>query len=161
MKLRRRRKEGCHRTLCLHQAAASARAPLRSRSPLPFIFPSSPSSAPPARNLPFQLVSRHVPPSSCSSYPSPAVPLLPFFFIKLPKQQGMAYVAWCCTQPAGPACRFSHSGAQFAAPLPLHQIRWPRLFSGSNGILSVAGGAIGKQRPKMRFSVSFPSLLNK
>ena len=43
---------------------------------------------------PFQLVSRHVPPSSCSSYPSPAVLLLPFFFIKLPKQQGMAYVAW-------------------------------------------------------------------
>ena len=49
---------------------AAAIAPLRSRSPFPFIFPSSPSLAPPARNLPFHLVSRHVPPSSCSSYPS-------------------------------------------------------------------------------------------
>ena len=48
----------------------------------------------PARNLPPQLVGRHVPPSSCSSYLSPAVLLLPFFFIKLLKQQGMAYVTW-------------------------------------------------------------------
>ena len=74
---------------------------------------------------PPQLVCRHVPPSSCSSYPSPAVPLLPFFFIKLLKQQGMAYVAWRCTQPAGPASRSSQptAGAQLAAPLPLHQIR--------------------------------------
>ena len=140
------------------QAAASAIAPLRSRSPPPFIFPSFPSSpsAQPATCRPSLSA------ATCrSSYSFPAVPLLPSFFIKLPKQQGMAYVAWRCTQPAGPDSRFSHSGAQLVAPLPLHQIRRPRLLSGSNGILSVAGGAIGKQRPKINYPVSFPSLLNK
>ena len=114
---------------------------------------------------PFQLVCRHVPPSSCSSYPSPAVPLFPFFFIKLLKQQDMAYVAWRCTQPAGPACRSSQPVQPQRRParrtLASSPNQVPRLLSGSNGILSVEDGAIGKQRPKMRFPVSFPSLLNK
>lgn len=51
--------------------------------------------------------------------------------------------------------------AQLAAPLSLHLIGRPRLLFGSNGSPSVADGAIGKQRPKMRFPVSFPSLMNK
>ena len=51
--------------------------------------------------------------------------------------------------------------AQLAAPLLLHPIGWPRLLSGSNGILSVAGGAIGKQSMKMNYPVSSSSLMNK
>ena len=46
-------------------------------------------------------------------------------------------------------------------PCPFIQSGGPRLLSGSNGALSVAGGAIGKQSMKMNYPVSSPSLMNK
>ena len=66
-----------------------------------------------------------------------------------------------CRVARYPASWPSYSGTQLAAPLPFHPIGWPQLLSGSNDILSVAIGAIGKQRPKMRFPVSFSLLTNK
>ena len=145
---------------------ATARAPLRSRSPPPFIFPSFPSSsfAQPATCRP-SLSAATCRQAVAPAIPPPAVPLLSFFFIKLPKQQGMAYVAWCCTQPAGPTCRSSQPVQPQRRParrtLASSPNQVPRLLSGSNGILSVEDGAIGKQRPKINYPVSFPSLLNK
>ena len=45
-------------------------------------------------------------------------------------------------------------------PCPsLNQV--PRLLSGPNGIFSAAIGTIGKQRPKMNYLVSSPSLMDK
>lgn len=87
----------------------------------------------------------------------PAVLLLPFFFIKLLKRQSAA-VAWY------PACWPSQSVQLQRAPSSPHLCpspnQVPRLFSGSNGILSVAIGTIGKQRPKMNYPVSSSSLMN-
>ena len=104
---------------------AAARAPLRSRSPPPFIFPLSLPPPFSASKCPLRRSSLSA--ATCrSSHPSPAVPLLPFFFIKLLKQQGMAYVAWRCTQPAGPTCR---SSQPTAAPSSSH----PCLFTKSGG----------------------------
>lgn len=93
---------------------------LRSRFYFCFLFLSSfPSSLPPpsSTNLPpppSQFASRHVPGSSCPSYPSPAVLFFLFFFIKLPKQQSAAVAAWrganLLAQLVGPAV----TGAQLA-----------------------------------------------
>ena len=59
--------------------------------------------------------------SQTSSYPYPSCFALPSFFIKLPKRQSVAVVAWRGIQLAGPAV----AGAQLTAPLPLHPIGWP------------------------------------
>ena len=146
----------------------SATQPGRNQSscPLPdltLLLPSSflplppPSSRQPATCRP-SLSAATCRQAVAPAIPPPAVPLLPFFFIKLPKQQSGRPLR--SVVPSLPV-QLADCGAQLVAPLPLHQIRWPRLLSGSNGILSVEDGAIGKQRPKMRFPVSFPSLLNK
>ena len=95
--------------------------------------------------------------SQTSSYPRSSCFAFPFFFIKLPKPQSVAVVAWRGTQLAGPAI-----AAPSSPPLLLlHPIGWPRLLSGSNGILSVAIGAIGKQRLKINYPISSSSLMNK
>ena len=118
--------------------------------------PTSPQPAVPACQPPRaakQLLQLSL--SSCSASP--------FLLHKITEaaRYGIRRVALYSTCRPSLPVQLADCGAQFAAPLPLHQIRWPRLLSGSHGILSVAGGAIGKQRPKMRFPVSFPSLLNK
>ena len=127
MKLRRRREEDedYHHAFCLHQAAASAIAPLRSRSPLPFIFPFSllppfsaskcPLRRPSLSAATCRHVSLQLSLSSCSASP--------FLLHKITEaaRYGIRNVAWYLA--CGPASRFSHSGAQLAAPLPLHQIR--------------------------------------
>ena len=97
------------------QAAARARfrSPLLSSS-----FPLSlPPPSPPARIPPPQLVSRHV--SEEQSFqlsPPPAVPLLPSFFIKLPKQQSVAVVTWRSTQLADPAVTGGRPARRTLAP---------------------------------------------
>lgn len=93
--------------------------------------------------------------------PSPAVLLLPSFFIKLLKRQsGSVVVAWY------PACWPSQSAQLQRRPArrilaPSSNQMAALRFSGSNGILSVAIGTIGKQRHKMNYSVSSSSLMDK
>lgn len=107
-------------------------------------------------------VGRHVPPSSCPSYPSPAVLLLPSFFINYRSSRAEAQwtsrgmVPSLLAQLAGPAVAAPSSSHPCSSP---NQV--PRLLSGSNGILSAAIGTIGKQRLKMNYPVSFSSLTNK
>ena len=133
MKLRRRReeKEHYHHAFCLHQAAAAARAPLRSRSPLPFIFPSSPSSAPPARNLPFQLVGRHVSLqlslSSCSASP--------FLLHKITEaaRYGIRRVALYST--CRPNLPVQLAGLAIAAPSSPHPCPFTKSGAGSSPVL--------------------------
>ena len=170
MKLRRRRrkeKEPCHRVLHHHSARPRPEPPLppalTSSTTISILLSLHPAT--PLRIPPPQLVCRHV---SGEQYP-PAVPLpscpaSPFLLHKiteakerggvdrgvvpsLPTQLSYSTIAWRC-----PAC---------PPPLSFHLIGWPRLLSGSNGIFSVAIGAIGKQRPKMNYPVSSPSLTNK
>ena len=160
-----KKEEGGRSTTIMRSASTRPRPRPQPRSVLALLLPSSFHSlflhhSPPAR---VSLRRSSLSAATCRqavapAIPPPAVPLLPFFFIKLPKQQSGRPLR--SVVPSLPV-QLADCGAQLAAPLPLHQIRWPRLLSGSNGILSVAGGAIGKQRPKMRFPVSFPSLLNK
>ena len=91
--------------------------------------------------------------------PPPAVPLLPSFFIKLPKRKSVEGR----TGEERPACRPScnRRAPSSPHPCPFIQSGGPRLLSGSNGALSVAGGAIGKQRPEKNYPVPSPSLTNK
>ena len=166
MKLRRRRKEEGELTLLAlpspSQPAARAYAP----PPPPTIVTalSSPTSAPPART-------HHRP-----SFPSATgrksdvlqlslaivVLLLPSFFIKLLERKSGREEPWRAPSLPTQLSYLTITGrAQLAAPLPLHPIGWPRLLSGSNGIFSVAVGAIGKQRIKINYPVSSPSLTNK
>ena len=143
----------------LRHSASPLPAP-RSCSPLLFIISVlSLHPAPPARIAPPQLVSRHGSGEQCPpAIPPPAVPLLPFFFIKLLKQQSVEGRTVAGAQLADPAVT---GRAQLAAPLLLHPIGWPPPAPVSRCDLSTAIGAIGKQRPKMRFPVLFPSSLNK
>lgn len=167
MKLRRRRKEEGGPTFRALPSpsppAARARFCSRSCSLLPSSFHSlllhpahQPATYPPSLSA-----------ATCrramsSSYPSPAVPLLPFFFIKLPKQKSVEERTVAGAQLADPAVLLNDNRARPARrTLAPSSNRVPRLLSGSNGILSVAGGAIGKQRPKMNYPVSFPLLMNK
>ena len=157
-----KKEEGGRRT---NIACLAATRPVRSQAPAPrYSFHHHSSLPPPAPTSP------HPPPPSfpaatCrraifSSYPLPSCSASSFLFHKNYRSNRAWRTQYPASRPSCPAQR-QHADAQLAAPLPLHPIRWPRLLSGSNGILSVAGGAIGKQRPKMRFSVSFPSLMNK
>ena len=167
MKLRRRREEDedYHHAFCLHQAAASAIAPLRSRSPLPFIFPFSllppfsaskcPLRRPSLSAATCRHVSLQLSLSSCSASP--------FLLHKITEaaRYGIRRVALYSTCRPNLPVQLADCGRPARRTLAPSPNQEPRLLSGSNGILSVAGGAIGKQRPKMRFPVSFPSLLNK
>ena len=161
MKLRRRRRRLPSRAP--PQPGRSQRPPPpRSCSP-PFIIsvlsPSTPS--PPACAFyrpasPSPRAGRAI----LSSYPSSGCSASPFLIHKITEASERGGRG---TQPAGSAVLSNDSmaGAQLAAPLPLHQIGWPQSLSGSNGSLSVTIGTIGKQRPKMDYPVSSPSLTNK
>lgn len=138
----------------------------RNHSPLPFPFlfiistlppftqshqpapPTAPVSPPPR-------VGRAMP----SSYPSPSCSASPFLLHKITETAERGGK----DRGGRPACRPSCNRRAPSSPPPLllHPIGWPRLLSGSNGILSVAGGAIGKQSMKMNYPVSSPSLTNK
>ena len=135
MKLRRRRKEekqDCHYLFCHPQPGRGhSLTPLLFPPPfiIPFFSPSTPPHHPASPTPAYQppRVGRAIFPS----YPSPAVLLLPFFFIKLPKQQNVAVVAWRSTLLADPASRPSHSMwrparrtlAPPGGPLVLHLLR--------------------------------------
>ena len=94
------------------------------------------------------------------SFPSCSASL--FLLHKLPKQQSMA--DGVPSQPTQLSYPTIACGAQLAAPLPS---RWPAcsppfsLSPVSRCGLSTSSEAIGKQRPKMNYPVSFPSLPNK
>ena len=121
MKLRRRRRTDTEITVSVFtQLGRSHRFRFRSLTLLPPSFAISLHPAPPAR-----ILRRPAPPpprigrAIFSSYPSPAVPLLPFFFIKLPKQQSVADVADVVpSQPIQLSYPTIACGAQLAAPLP-------------------------------------------
>lgn len=138
MKLRGRRKEDedCHRVFYHCPSQASATAPLRSRSPPPFIFPSFPSSsfAQPAtcRSILSAATCRQ---AVAPAIPPPAVPLLPFFFIKLPKQQSgrplrsvvpsLPVQLADCGPPSSPhPCPFTKSGGRDSSPVLMASSLW-------------------------------------
>ena len=105
----------------LIQAAASAIAPLRSRSPPPFIFPFSllpPFSASKCPLRRTHLVSRHVPPSSCSSYPSSSCSASPFLLHKITEAEERTAVTQRGAQPAGPASRLRRPARRTLASSP-------------------------------------------
>lgn len=87
----------------------AGRAQSSPRSHFCFLFLSSfPHSFPPQPHQPTSSVAPACRPPRVGraifpSYPSPAVLLLPSFFIKLPKQKSVAVVTWRGTQLAGPA----------------------------------------------------------
>ena len=164
-----KKEEGGRSTTIMRSASTQ---PGRSQSPAPFSLSSSLhlstlSSSTILRQQvsspPFQLVGRHVPPSSCSSYPSSSCFASPFLLHKITEATrygGRRVALYSTCRPSLPV-QLADCGRPARRTLAPSPNQVPRLLSGSNGILSVAGGAIGKQRPKMRFSVSFPSLLNK
>ena len=98
------------------QAAAPLHSPLLPSS----LHSSSLHPAPPARIPPPQLVCRHVSGEQYSpAIPPPAVPLLPSFFIKLPKQQSVEGRTVAGAQLADPAVlpNDNTAGAQLATTL--------------------------------------------
>lgn len=91
---------------------------------------------------------------------APAVFLLPFLLHKITgaAERGSCVVPSLLAQLVGPAV----AGAQLARrPVAACPSPFFSLSPGPNGGPFAAGGAIGKQRPKMRFPVSFSSLTNK
>ena len=146
-----------------HPARSRLALPLRSRSPLlPSSFPLSlppPSPATPHPPPPGLSAATDRESNALQLSPPPAVPLLPSFFIKLPKRKSVEGR----TGEERPACRPScnRRAPSSPHPCPFIQSGGPRLLSGSNGALSVAIGAIGKQSMKMNYPVSSPSLMNK
>ena len=126
------------------------------------IIPFSPPPPSPTNLLPppFQLVCRHGSGEQYSpAISSPAVLLLPSFFIS------NRVWRWRGIQLADPASWPSCSGAQLARRPVLSRGRLvPPPFSFSSVSKcgpSTSSETIEKQRPKMRFPVSFPSLMNK
>lgn len=101
------------------------------------------------------------PPRIAPAIPPPAVPLLSSFFINYRSRR-----AWRLSCGMAPACRPSCSGRRPAhrRPAPFRWLVCPLptpLSPVSRCGPSAAGGTIGKQRPKMRFPVSFSLLTNK
>ena len=142
------------------QAAAPLHSPLLPSS----LHSSSLHPAPPARIPPPQLVCRHVSGEQYSpAIPPPAVPLLPSFFIKLPKQQSVEGRTVAGAQLADPAVlpNDNTAGAQLATTLAPSSNRVLASHPGPKGAFSTASEAIGKQRSKMNYPVSSPSSLNK
>lgn len=128
------------------------------RFPLPPPSPTSPQPTRPACQPP--RVGRAMLPA----IPSPAVPLLPSFFIKLPKQQSGEGRTVAGAYLTGPAVLFNDNTAR--AQLARH----PCSFIQSSGRPpapvsrcgpSTAGEAIGKQSMKINYPVSSPSLMDK
>ena len=142
--------------LC-HPSRAAAGALFCSHPP-PSIIPLSPSTQ---LHHPTSSVAPASPPprigrAISSSYPCHSRSASPFLLHKLLKQQSVEGRTGAGTYLADPAVLLMARPARRT-----HPIGWPRLLSGSNGTLSVAGGAIGKQSMKMNYPVSLPSLMNK
>lgn len=122
MKLRRRRKEegALPSRASLSPSQAAARAPL----PFPLLLSSSFLSSPSLHPAPACLLRRPAcrPPrvgrAMPSSYPSPAVPLLPSFFIKLLKQQSVEGRTVAGAQLADPAVLLNDNRARPARRHP-------------------------------------------
>ena len=162
MKLRRRRSRTDIACSAIPQPArgqslCSTSSLHHSRPPLPPPSPTTPHPPP-------QLTLRHGSGEQCPpAISSPAVPLLPSFFIKLLKQQNVERRTVAAPTLPTQLSYSTITGRASSSPpsLLLHPIGWPRRLSGPNGTLSVAGGAIGKQSMKMNYPVLFPSLTNK
>lgn len=143
MKLSRRRKEKekhCHHVLLCPQPGRSHSHAPAPRSSLNHFHSLSLHPAPPARSSttpvsPPPRVGRAMP----SSYPSPAVPLLPSFFIKLLKQKSVERRTVAGAQLADPAvllndnrarparrypCSFIQSGGYRFSPVPMAPSLW-------------------------------------
>lgn len=145
------------------QGATSLRSALSIPATLPLPPPHHsillslhPAPPPP----PFQLVGRHVSGNCCSSYSCSSCFVLPFLLHKITgaAERGGCVVPSLLAQLVGPAV----AGAQLARrPVAACPSPFFSLSPGPNGGPFAAGGAIGKQRPKMRFPVSFSSLTNK
>ena len=165
MKLRRRRKEKEDENygVRFHPARPRPEPPLS--LPPPFIISLSPStqlhqSAPSAA----QLALRHGSGEQClPAIPPPAVPLLPFLFHKITEATERGGRG---TQLADPAVLSNDSMRAPSSPHPCPS-RWPAcpppfsLSPVSRCGPSISSEAIGKQRPKMNYPVSSPSLTNK
>ena len=92
---------------------------------------------------------------------SPAVLPFPFFFINYWSRRAWREGPWRGTRLTNPAVLLNDNvAARPACPPPLSN-RMAAARPGSNDILSVAEGAIGKQRLKMNYPVSSSSLMNK
>ena len=132
--------------------------------PLPFIIfilssSTSPSLPPPLPSLPAATCRQATVPAIFS----PAILLLPFFFIKLPSGS-VAVAAWrgapVCW-PSQPAQLQRHP-ARRALALPAAACPLPSSLSPASRCgPSAAIRTIGKQRLKMNYSVSSSSLMNK
>lgn len=134
----------------IHPVAPLLPIPVLSLSVSPSTRPSTAPAFPPPR------IGRASPPAILT----PAVLLLPFFFIKLPSGRAGWDGPWRGTQLADPAVLLNDNMAR--AQLARRSCSFMTAARpGSNDILSVAEGAIGKQRLKMNYSVSSSSLMNK
>ena len=124
-------------------------------------LPTRPTNLPPP---PPQLPLRHGSGEQYSPAISPSCSAPPFLLYKLPKRKSGREEQLLLFWPAGPASLPSYRGAQLAALMPS---RWPAcsppfsLSPVSRCGSSTSSEAIGKQRPRMRFPVSFPPLTNK
>lgn len=156
----------------LRPRLAAARALLRS-APLCLSIPATLPLPPPHHSillslhpaLPTYLLLRRPPRvgrAIFSSYLLPSCSTSPFLLHKITEaeERGGCHVAeHPLTDPASrPSCSVRAPSSPHPCPSP-NQV--PRLFSGSNGILSAAGGTIGKQRPEKNYPVPSPSLTNK
>ena len=163
MKLRRRRTEDQHCVFCRHPARPRPEPPLPLPPPPPSI-PLSPPPPPPARILrrpasPPPRAGRAI----FSSYPLSSCSASPFLFHKITEATERGGRG---TQPAGPAVLSNDSMRAPSSPHPCPS-RWPAcsppfsLSPVSKCGSSTSSEAIGKQRPKMNYPVSLPSLTNK
>ena len=138
------------------QSVASFRF-IHSRRALPLHLSHPVHSRLPRSRFPSPRIGRTKPPAILT----PAVPLLPFFFINYRSRKVGAKDSYCCF-----GLTFQLAGPAIAAPSSLHPCPFTQsggllLLSGSNGILSVAIETIGKQRLKINYPVSSSSLMNK
>ena len=163
MKLRRRRR----RTEIARSAVIPARPqpepPLPLLSPPPSIIPLSSAQPHQSASSAAQLPLRHVPGKQYSPAAISSCSASPLLFHKITEATERGGRG---AQPAGPAVLFNDSMRAPSSPHPCPS-RWPvcpppfSLSPVSRCGPSTSSEAIGKQRPKMKFPVSFPSLMNK
>lgn len=164
MKLRRRRKEEGGPAFRAFPPPSQAAA----RAPLPFLllfsFPLIISVLSPSTQL-HQPTSSSVsvcqPPRAGEQLPQLSLSscfVLPFLLHKITEAAERGGCRVARRQLAGPASRPSCNGRPAR---PQARGRLSSTISRPNGDFSTSSGAIGKQRPKINYPVSFPSLTNK